>query len=168
MNASRDELPYRPGVGIMMFNDQKQIFVAHRLFPLSKAWQMPQGGLEEGEEPSQGVLRELEEETSVKTVRIIAETTQWYSYNIPSDVRAALKLNEYQGQRQKWFALHFQGSEAEINLNTFDPEFDDWKWVSVEELPSLIVSFKEELYRQVIQELWPFIDRYEPSKRAYS
>ena len=149
---------YRPGVGMMVLNSQKQVFMAQRIdFPLG-AWQMPQGGIEPEEEPLSAALRELKEEIGTCNMRVIAETQDWLSYDVPEDLRPLLWKDLYQGQRQKWFALEFKGSDNEICLETAHPELRQWQWVSLSEVPLLAVSFKQKLYEEVISEFLPIIE----------
>ena len=168
MNISQMDLPYRRGVGMMMFNNQKKIFVARRMDVLVEGWQMPQGGIDRSEEPDQAALRELKEETSVYDVKIIAETKDWHCYDFHETFSLKESLKIYRGQQQKWFALHFLGDDSQIDLNTVDPELRDWKWVTIDELPDLIVAFKRSLYNQIIQELWPLIDSYILPQKEHS
>lgn len=148
-------LPYRCGVGVMLLNDARQVFVAQRIDMTSEAWQMPQGGIDEGEDPYQAALRELEEETSVRSTHLLASTQEWLHYDLPDTLIPKLWGGKFRGQKQKWFALKFCGPESEINLQTAHPEFCQWRWCTMEELPSLIVPFKRDLYRQIIAELLP-------------
>lgn len=149
--------PYRAAVGMMVVNHKNEVFVARRLDTKAQAWQMPQGGIDMGESPLEAVMRELKEEIGTNNVRIIAESRDWYHYDLPPFLVNRLWNGLYRGQRQKWFAARFLGEDAEINLETHHPEFCDWKWVSVETLPSLAVSFKRKNYEDLIEELWPAV-----------
>lgn len=145
-------LPYRLCVGVMMVNDQKQVFVARRIDTKVEAWQMPQGGIDEGETPKQAMFRELEEEIGTNHVEIIAESADWHSYNIPDYLVPKLWNGKYQGQTQKWFLVRFLGDDDKINIQTPHPEFSHWRWASPDQLPELIVSFKQELYAKLVEE----------------
>jgi putative (di)nucleoside polyphosphate hydrolase len=145
-------LPYRPGVGIMLLNRDDHVFVAQRLDMRSKAWQMPQGGIDEGEAPQAAALRELEEEIGTGKAEIVAESRDWYSYDLPLELVGRLWRGRYRGQSQKWFAMRFLGEDRDINLETEHPEFSAWRWAAYEELPEIIVPFKRKLYLEVLAE----------------
>jgi putative (di)nucleoside polyphosphate hydrolase len=145
-------LPYRPCVGGMLINRQGLVFVAKRIDTLAEAWQMPQGGIDAGEEPRVAVLRELEEEIGTNNAEIIAESREWLSYDLPEHLMGKLWGGKYRGQTQKWFALRFLGQDEEINIATAHPEFSEWKWAPRESLPELIVPFKRALYQRVVNE----------------
>lgn len=145
-------LPYRPGVGVMLLNDRDQVFVGQRLDSSLEAWQMPQGGIDKGETPRAAAFRELEEETGIPAAkaRIVAESEGWLDYDLPADLVGKLWKGKYRGQRQKWFAMRFEGTDADVNLETHHPEFRAWKWADPAELPALIVPFKRDLYAAVL------------------
>lgn len=145
-------LPYRDGVGIMLIKDDGYIFVAKRIDTETEAWQMPQGGIDEGEDVEAAALRELEEETSVKQATILRQSSDWYYYNLPENLIPKVWGGKYRGQRQKWFAMRFDGNDQNINIATEHPEFCQWKWVEAEELPELIVPFKRDLYQALVDE----------------
>ncbi len=152
---------YRPNVGIMLMNKKGKIFAAHRADTREKAWQMPQGGIDAGEDPLKAAKRELFEETGVKSVSLIAESKEWYSYDFPSDVHfVSEKKKSFAGQTQKWFLFLFEGNESEINLNRPHPEFNDWRWEDAENMPELIVDFKKSVYERIVKEFLPFIEAY--------
>jgi len=151
-------LPYRPGVGIMLLNRDDHVFVAQRLDMRSTAWQMPQGGIDEGEAPQAAVLRELEEEIGTGKAEIVAESRDWYSYDLPPELVGRLWRGRYRGQSQKWFALRFLGEDRDINLETAHPEFSAWRWAAYEELPEIIVPFKRQLYLEVLAEFAELFD----------
>jgi putative (di)nucleoside polyphosphate hydrolase len=148
-------LPYRPCVGIMLLNARGQAFVARRIDMPSEAWQMPQGGIDEGETPRQAVIRELREEVGTDKAEIIAESDHWLDYELPAELVGKLWGGRYRGQTQKWFALRFTGTDEDVNIATEIPEFLDWKWAELDRLPSLIVPFKRRLYEQIVAEFAP-------------
>ena len=150
---------YRPNVGIMLLNKKAEVFVAHRTDSRKQAWQMPKGGIDKGEDEYHAALRELYEETNISSVTLIAESKNWYSYDFPPGIHFfSPKKKEFVGQMQKWFLFQFTGNETEIDLNRPDPEFNQWKWIDVEKVVELIVDFKKEVYRHVVDEFLPFID----------
>src|SRR3974390_55162 len=155
-----DKLDYRPCVGIMLFNRAGLVFLGRRRrenipehLRQGYEWQMPQGGMDGGEEPYQAALRELREETNVSSAALLAESPEWYSYDLPSGALKRCGRGRYRGQRQKWFAFGFEGDESEIDIDTpaggHKPEFDAWRWESVDRLPGLIVPFKRPVYEKV-------------------
>lgn len=143
---------YRRGVGLMLLNDAGQVFVAKRIDMPSDAWQMPQGGIDPGEDPATAALRELKEEIGTDRADIIAESRGWLNYDLPEDLRPLLWKGKYRGQTQKWFALRFTGTDGDIDIATEHPEFSAWKWARPAQLPDLIVPFKRQLYRDVLAE----------------
>jgi putative (di)nucleoside polyphosphate hydrolase len=143
---------YRPGVGVMLLDRQGRVFVGRRIDTPGENWQMPQGGIDKGESPRRAALRELREEVGTDRAEILAETKVWLSYDVPRPIAARLWRGRYRGQRQKWFAMRFTGSDGDIDLKTHHPEFDAWKWVAPAELPDLIVPFKRQLYRDLLRE----------------
>lgn len=147
-----DDAEYRTGVGIMLLNRKGEVLVARRVDVHSEAWQMPQGGIDEGEEPREAALRELREEIGTDHAVVVAESEGWLRYDLPAEVITTARHPLRRGQRQKWFVMRFTGDEQEINLETAQPEFNAWKWVPVEQLPELIVSFKRQLYVDVLAE----------------
>ena len=160
---NREALPYRPGVGIMLVNADSRVFVGQRFDSTVEAWQMPQGGIDPGEDPYQAALRELEEETGVPghlTSRL-AETADWLDYDLPDALLGTIWKGRYRGQRQKWFALRFHGTDADVNLLAHEAaghaEFKAWQWAGLEQLAALIVPFKRELYTRIVSELGPKI-----------
>lgn len=148
------DLPYRPAAGVMLLSADHKVFVAQRIDTTLEAWQMPQGGLDPGEEPEAGALRELEEETGIPPhlVEIVARSRDELLYDLPADLQGKLWKGRYRGQRQTWFLARFLGHDSDIDLATPDPEFRAWKWAEPGELPDLIVPFKTQLYRDVLIE----------------
>ena len=158
INVFKDELPYRPCVGAMLVNAVGRVFVAKRIDSPSDYWQMPQGGIDEGEDPAKAVMRELQEETGTDKAEIIAESERWRAYDLPDELIGKLWGGRYRGQRQKWFALKFLGEDNDIDIEAHEtPEFSDWKWVEIDEVVNLVVPFKRDLYRDIILELRPLV-----------
>ncbi|HMN73397.1 MAG TPA: RNA pyrophosphohydrolase [Rhodoblastus sp.] len=162
------QAPYRPCVGVMLVNAQGLVFVGRRRNKRQPEhvapgyeWQMPQGGIDPGEDPYAAALRELHEETNVRSVEKIAEAPDWYSYDLPQDVAKKAWRGGYRGQTQKWFALRFTGDDSEIDIHDpgpgHKPEFDAWRWEDVSRLPELIIPFKRQVYEQVVAALAPLI-----------
>ncbi len=148
-----DRRPYRNGVGIMLINDRREVWVGRRAGMADDAWQMPQGGIDAGETPRAAVLRELAEETGTDKAEIIAESGDWLSYELPPEVAARVWQGRYRGQRQKWFALRFTGGDADFDLEAHHQrEFAAWRWLEPEHLTRLIVAFKRPVYEAVIAE----------------
>ncbi|MGH7045223.1 MAG: RNA pyrophosphohydrolase [Stellaceae bacterium] len=144
---------YRLAVGIMLLNGQGQVLVARRAdIPATPAWQMPQGGIDPGETPRQAAMRELAEEIGTGKAEIVAESRDWLTYDLPAAVAATLWGGRYRGQCQKWFMMRFNGCDADIELASEHAEFDAWRWVALDELPELIVSFKRQLYLDIVAE----------------
>lgn len=147
-----DDAEYRAGVGIMLLNRRGEVLVACRLDVPGEAWQMPQGGIDDGEAPRDAALRELKEEIGTDRAVIVAESRGWLRYDLPAEAIATARHPLKRGQRQKWFVMRFTGEDSDIDLATAHPEFSAWKWVPVEQLPRLIVSFKRQLYVDVLTE----------------
>ncbi|HWM30680.1 MAG TPA: RNA pyrophosphohydrolase [Methyloceanibacter sp.] len=159
-------LPYRPCVGVMLIDARGRVFVGRRSdrpdAPEGAGhwWQMPQGGLDEGEDPETAARRELEEETGVRSVRFIARTRDWLVYDLPSHLVGVAWEGRYRGQKQMWFAGRFEGDESEIDLvprEGHEQEFDAWRWVEAAELPGLVVPFKRQVYARVVEEFEPLL-----------
>ena len=145
---------YRRGVGVMLLNRAGKVFVGARFDNTDEAWQMPQGGIDEGEEPWDTALRELEEETGVAPhlVEKVSECPERLKYDLPVEMRSRLWGGRWKGQDQDWFLARFLGTDADVNIATSHPEFREWKWIDPQQLPDLIVPFKRELYRQLLSE----------------
>ncbi len=159
MSVDKESLPYRPAAGVMLINREGKVFVAQRLDSTLEAWQMPQGGLDEGEDPQAGALRELEEETGIARakVEIVARCPVELTYDLPDDLVGKMWKGQWRGQRQTWFLLRFTGEDGDVNLETADPEFRAWKWAEPAELPALIVPFKKQLYEDVLKAFASFL-----------
>jgi putative (di)nucleoside polyphosphate hydrolase len=154
---NRINLPYRRGVGMMILGKNNLVFVGKRFDSKGDTWQMPQGGIDGDETVIEAGLRELSEETNIKNVQILAESKNWFYYDVPDFLVGKLWDGQYRGQKQKWLLLQFLGDESEINISTENPEFAEWKWVDIEMLPELIVSFKKTLYNSIVKEFSPYI-----------
>jgi len=146
------KLPYRLGVGAVIVNASNKVFAGQRIDSNFNAWQMPQGGINEGESPTDALKRELIEEIGTRNVRIIDQANRWFFYDLPRDLIPKIWNGRFRGQKQKWFILKFIGKDEEINIKTKKPEFSAWKWMSRSELLKSIVSFKRELYKNIFQE----------------
>ena len=152
------KLPLRTGVGVILLNSKNKIFVGKRKDNPGDNWQMPQGGVDNGEDFHTAMKRELHEETSIKNIKIIKEINQLYEYELPKDLIGIIWKGKFRGQKQKWFIAKFLGNESEINLNTKQPEFIEWKWINAEKLPEVIVDFKKNLYLSLLKEIKLVID----------
>lgn len=148
-----DDHLYRRGVGVMLINEYRHVWVGQRLDNRADAWQMPQGGLDDGEEPWDGALRELEEETGIGShlVELVAELPQQLRYDIPDEIAAKLWKGRWKGQLQDWYLARFLGSDSDVDIATEHPEFSEWKWVESHRLPDLIVPFKRDMYRAIVE-----------------
>ena len=152
------QLPMRTGVGIIVLNNNNQVFVGKRKDNPGDKWQMPQGGVDKGEDFITAMRRELIEETSIKNIKILKEIQNMYQYELPNNLVGIIWKGKFRGQRQKWFITKFLGKDDEINLDTKHPEFIDWKWIDPQELPEIIVDFKKELYLNLLKEIDQVID----------
>ena len=150
---NRKELPLRIGVGIALLNHENKIFVGKRIDNPANSWQMPQGGVDGNEDFLQAAKRELEEETSIRSVTVIKELSEWLTYDLPKNLLGKLWKGKYRGQKQKWFIMKFLGKNDEINIRTKKPEFLDWKWIKPSDLPGVAVDFKVNIYKKVAKEL---------------
>ena len=141
------------GVGIALLNGSNKVFVGRRIDNPKNFWQMPQGGVDKNETFINAAKRELEEETGIKTTTLIREIDEWLTYNLPKNLLGKIWKGKYRGQKQKWFVMKFTGSESEININTKNPEFLDWKWIDPNDLPNVAVNFKIKIYKRMAKEL---------------
>lgn len=149
---SEDDRPYRPCVGIMLMNSKGEIFVGNRIDTPGDHWQMPQGGVDDGEDPQAAVMRELGEEIGTEKASILAESKSWHSYNLPRDLSRKIWKGRYRGQTQKWFLMRFEGDDSDIDLNAHKAEFSEWRWSPLDELCDRIVPFKRDIYERVVDE----------------
>lgn len=146
-------LPYRLGVGMMLLNEAGHVFVAKRLDTLVEAWQMPQGGIDDGEDERTACLRELMEEVGTDNATILAQSADYYAYDLPDELVPIIWKGKYRGQKQRWFVLRLNGGDSLINITANEhPEFSEWKWVDAQQLPDLIVPFKRDLYQSLVDE----------------
>ena len=150
-------LPLRIGVGAIVLNNQNKVFVGKRKDNPINKWQMPQGGVDKNESFLSAMRRELNEETSIKNIQIIKEIDGWFEYELPKNLLGIIWKGKFRGQKQRWFIVRFTGNESEINLKTKNPEFIEWKWVQIDELPKIIVDFKKAVYEKLIIDLKKFI-----------
>ena len=147
------QLPLRVGVGIILLNRENEIFVGKRIDNPKNSWQMPQGGVEENENFLEAAKRELEEETGIKSVKLIKELDKWLEYDLPNDLLGKIWNGKYRGQKQKWFVMKFTGKNEEINIKTQNPEFFEWKWIKTSEVSNIAVAFKAHIYNKIKEEL---------------
>ena len=148
-----NKLPLRIGVGIVLLNQENKVFVGKRIDNPENYWQMPQGGINDNEDFFDAAKRELEEETSIKNIKLIKEINGWLAYDLPASLLGKIWKGKYKGQKQKWFIMKFVGKEEEININTKNPEFLDWKWLEINKLPDVAVNFKKNIYNEIKKEL---------------
>ena len=153
----KEEIPLRLGVGIVLLNDNNEVFVGKRIDNPKDFWQMPQGGVDKNENFLDAAKRELEEETSIKNIILIKEIEGWLTYDLPKDLLGKIWKGKYRGQKQKWFIMKFLGNKNEININTKKPEFLNWKWIKPSKLPEVAVNFKINIYKKISEELSTFI-----------
>ena len=149
-------LPLRIGVGVIVLNNENKIFVGKRKDNPVNKWQMPQGGVDKNENFLTAMKRELSEETSIKSIKIIKELDGWFQYELPENLVGIIWKGKFRGQKQRWFVVKFVGKVDEININTKYPEFIDWKWIKIRELPNVIVGFKKNVYENLVSELREF------------
>ena len=151
------KLPLRIGVGAIVLNSENKIFVGKRADNPIDKWQMPQGGVDKGENFISAMKRELKEETSIQNIEILKQIDQWFEYELPKNLLGIIWKGKFRGQKQKWFVVRFIGNENEINLKTKHPEFIEWKWIEVDDLTKVIVNFKKGVYKKLVVELKKFI-----------
>ena len=149
MKEKFKDLPLRIGVGIIVLNEENKVFVAKRIDNPGNFWQMPQGGVDKGEDFLKAAYRELDEETNIKSVKIIKELDDLTTYELPNHLLGIIWKGKYRGQKQKWFLMRFIGEEKEININTKNPEFLEWKWVEIDQITELVVDFKLDVYKKL-------------------
>ena len=158
MKKNFSELPLRSGVGIIVLNKDNKVFVAKRIDNPKNFWQMPQGGVDEGENFLKAAYRELEEETSIKNVELIKELDGTITYELPDLLLGIIWKGKYKGQKQKWFLMRFTGKEQEINIKTKNPEFLDWKWIELDQITELVVDFKLHVYQELKEKVKKIIN----------
>ena len=151
-------LPLRLGVGAIVLNDKNKVFVGKRKDNPGKYWQMPQGGVDKGENYIDAMKRELSEETSIKNIEILKEIDEWTEYELPNYLLGKIWKGKYRGQKQKWFIVRYLGKDEEVNLKTKHPQFIEWKWIELEKLPGVIVDFKKKLYESLLLKIKTIID----------
>ena len=151
-------LPLRVGVGIVVLNKKNKVFVGKRKDNPIDKWQMPQGGVDKNEDFLSAMKRELQEETSIKSIKILKEFDEWMEYDLPKNLLGIIWKGKFRGQKQKWFVTRFIGNDSEININTEHPEFIEWKWIAMNELPDVIVDFKKDIYKKILIKLKEFIN----------
>ena len=154
---SQKKLPLRIGVGAIVLNNKNKIFVGKRADNPVDKWQMPQGGVNKGENLITAMKRELMEETSIQNIKVLKKIDKWFEYELPKDLLGIIWKGKFRGQKQKWFIVRFIGNESEINLKTKHPEFIEWKWIEIDELTNVIVDFKKDVYKKLVIELKKFI-----------
>ena len=147
------KLPLRLGVGAVVLNKKNQVFVGKRKDNPIDKWQMPQGGVNTGENLIDAMKRELHEETNIQNIKILNEIDGWFEYELPKNLLGKIWKGRYRGQKQKWFVIRFLGDDKEINLNTSKPEFNEWKWANLDDLPGMIVDFKKKLYEKLLPKI---------------
>tara|TARA_B110000196_G_C21136602_1_gene661447 strand:- start:226 stop:702 length:477 start_codon:yes stop_codon:yes gene_type:complete len=158
MDKKFKTLPLRSGVGVVLLNKKNQVFVAKRIDNPKKFWQMPQGGVDKGENYLKAAYRELEEETSIKDVKLIKELDGVIDYDLPPHLLGIIWKGKYRGQKQKWFVMKFLGKDEEINIKTKNPEFLDWKWIDLDKITDVVVDFKLNVYKNVKEKVKKIIN----------
>tara|TARA_B100002019_G_C21224826_1_gene576797 strand:- start:474 stop:977 length:504 start_codon:yes stop_codon:yes gene_type:complete len=152
------KLPLRTGVGIVVLNNENKVFVAKRIDNPKNFWQMPQGGVDEGESFLEAAYRELEEETGIKEVKLIKEIDEILSYELPSHLLGVIWKGKYKGQKQKWFVMKYLGNDRDINIKTNSPEFLEWKWIDLNKITDVVVDFKLHIYKQLKEKVKKIIN----------
>tara|TARA_B100000676_G_scaffold260279_1_gene269839 strand:- start:256 stop:732 length:477 start_codon:yes stop_codon:yes gene_type:complete len=158
MEEKFKRLPLRSGVGIVLLNEENKVFVAKRIDNPKNFWQMPQGGVDDGEDYLSAAFRELEEETSVKNVKLIKEIEGTTVYELPDNLLGIIWKGKYKGQKQKWFLMRYIGKDEDINLNTKKPEFMEWKWIDISRITEVVVDFKLEVYKELQEKIKKIIN----------
>tara|TARA_B100001057_G_scaffold198030_1_gene198643 strand:+ start:5338 stop:5823 length:486 start_codon:yes stop_codon:yes gene_type:complete len=158
MEEKFKKLPLRTGVGIVVLNKENRVFVAKRIDNPKNLWQMPQGGVDDGENFFKAALRELEEETSIKSVELIKELDGLMTYELPDYLLGIIWKGKYRGQKQKWFLMRFTGEEKEINIKTKKPEFLEWKWIEINQITDVVVDFKLHVYKELKEKIKKIIN----------
>ena len=153
MEEKFKNLPLRNGVGIIVLNKKNKVFVAKRIDNPKNYWQMPQGGVDEGEDSIKAAYRELEEETNIKSVKLIKELDGTITYELPNHLLGIIWKGKYRGQKQKWFLMRFVGEDKEINIKTKNPEFLDWKWIDLDQITQVVVDFKLHVYKELKEKI---------------
>lgn len=168
VRLTKGGLPYRPCAGIVLINKAGKVWIGHRSKEVDAKynWQLPQGGIDKGETASEAAMRELYEEVGTRKAKIVAKTSEWLYYDLPPEVLARKKVNKWGGQRQKYFAMKFLGKDSDVDLEVHHPEFDDWRWADIEELPGLCVPFKRAVYKKVVAEFTLIIEKVRAGTRA--
>ena len=154
----KKNLPMRIGVGVIVLNDENKVFVGKRKDNPVDKWQMPQGGVDKNEDYIDAMKRELNEETSIKNIKVLKEFNEWLEYELPKNLLGIIWKGKFRGQKQKWFIARFNGNDNEININTKYPEFIEWKWIEMHKLPDVIVDFKKDIYKKILIELKKFFN----------
>ena len=149
MQEKFKKLPLRSGVGIVVLNKENKVFLAKRIDNPKNFWQMPQGGIDKGEDNLKAALRELEEETSIKSVKLIKEIDSTLTYELPDNLLGIIWKGKYKGQKQKWFLMRYLGKDEDINIKTTNPEFLEWKWVDIDKITEIVVDFKLNVYKEL-------------------
>ena len=152
-----NQLPYRSGVGMMIFNDEKKIFVGKRI-DNQEAWQMPQGGIDKDEDIESAAKRELFEETGIQSIRIIKRSEKIYTYDLPQHLLGKIWKGKYKGQKQKWFLMRYLGKDEDINIKTNKPEFLEWKWIELDKITEVVVDFKYHVYKELKEKIKTIIN----------
>ena len=154
---NKDQLPLRIGVGAIVLNKENKVFVGRRIDNPINNWQMPQGGANKNEPLLEAMRRELCEETNIKNIKILKKLDQWFQYELPDELLGKIWKGRFRGQKQKWFIVKFLGEDSEININTKNPEFIEWRWIDFKKLPEVIVYFKKDLYKNLVSNISNFI-----------